>query len=96
MAVISPLSAVADLRGWRVSGFVGWLLWGVAHLGFMPDNENRLSLLVKWLWSIGTQQRSSLLITGALNQHIAVDVGLERAPLPVEPDPAGDPEAITA
>ncbi|MFZ4567083.1 MAG: NAD(P)/FAD-dependent oxidoreductase, partial [Prochlorococcaceae cyanobacterium] len=96
MAVISPLSAVADLRGWRVSGFVGWLLWGVAHLGFMPDNENRLSLLVKWLWSIGTQQRSSLLITGAPNQHIAVDVGLERAPLPVEPEPAGDPEAITA
>lgn len=96
MAVISPLSAVADLRGWRVSGFLGWLLWGVAHLGFMPDNENRLSLLVKWLWSIGTQQRASLLITGAPNQHMAVDVGLERAPLPVEADPAGAPETITA
>ena len=57
----------------------GWLLWGLAHLPFMPANENRLSLLTKWLWMIATQQRASLLITGRPDQHIGVDVGLERA-----------------
>ncbi len=77
MAVIGPLFAVADLRGLRVSGPLGWLLWGVAHLGFMPAMENRVSLLVKWLWGIAIGERSSLLITGRPNQHMNVEVGLE-------------------
>lgn len=77
MAVIGPLYAVADLRGIRISGLIGWLLWGVAHLAFMPDMENRLSLLLKWLWQIGTRERDSLLIIGNHNQHMGVEVGLE-------------------
>jgi NADH dehydrogenase len=83
MAVIGPLHAVADLRGLRVSGPLGWLLWGLAHLAFMPANENRLTLLTKWLWAIATRQRSSLLIT---------------APALNPPDPAvpADPPAASA
>ena len=77
MAVIGPLFAVADLRGLRVSGKLGWLLWGVAHLGFMPAMENRFTLLLKWLWSIAAGERSSLLITGRPDQHMNVEVGLE-------------------
>ena len=65
MAVVGPLFAVADLRGFKVTGALGWLLWGLAHLAFMPDNENRISLLVKWLWVIVTRERSALVITGA-------------------------------
>lgn len=89
MAVIGPLCAVADLRGLRVSGPLGWLLWGLAHLAFMPASENRLSLLTKWLWVIATQQRASLLITGRPDQHMGVEVGLEHLER-VEPvsDPA--------
>ncbi|MFM7314712.1 MAG: NAD(P)/FAD-dependent oxidoreductase [Cyanobium sp.] len=89
MAVIGPLFAVADLRGLKVTGKLGWLLWGVAHLGFMPAMENRVTLLIKWLWSIGIGERSSLLITGRPNQHMDVEVGLERfealAAEPLEP-----------
>jgi NADH dehydrogenase len=79
MAVIGPLSAVADLRGLRVSGGLGWLLWGLAHLAFMPAAENRLTLLTRWLWAIATNQRGSLLITGRINQHMDVPVGLEQS-----------------
>jgi NADH dehydrogenase len=78
MAVLGPLHAVADLRGLKVSGLPGWILWGLAHLMFMPANENRLTLLTKWLWAIATRQRASLLITGRPNQHLNVEVGLER------------------
>ncbi|QPN59884.1 NAD(P)/FAD-dependent oxidoreductase [Synechococcus sp. CBW1002] len=78
MAVLGPFNAVADLRGLRVSGPIGWLLWGLAHLAFMPDSENRLTLLTKWLWQIATRERASLLITGRANQHLQVEVGLER------------------
>jgi NADH dehydrogenase len=80
MAVLGPLHAVADLRGLKVSGLPGWILWGLAHLMFMPANENRLSLLTKWLWAIATRQRASMLITGRPNQHLNVDVGLEHPP----------------
>jgi NADH dehydrogenase len=79
MAVIGPLCAVADLRGIKLSGAIGWLLWGLAHLAFMPDHENRLTLLTKWMWMIATRQRASLLITGRHGQHMGVEVGLERA-----------------
>jgi NADH dehydrogenase len=81
MAVVGPLYAVADLRGVRVSGWIGWLLWGLAHLAFMPDNENRLSLLLKWLWAITVRERDALLITGKPNQHVGVEVGLEAVEL---------------
>ena len=79
MAVVGPLFAVADLRGLKFTGSLGWLLWGLAHLAFMPDTENRLTLLTKWLWVIATGQRAGLLITGRSDQHMAVEVGLERA-----------------
>jgi NADH:ubiquinone reductase (H+-translocating) len=78
MAVLGPLHAVADLRGLKVSGLPGWILWGLAHLMFMPANENRLTLLTKWLWAIATRQRASMLITGRPNQHLNVEVGLDR------------------
>jgi NADH dehydrogenase len=65
MAVIGPLFAVADLRGLKLTGPFGWLLWGLAHLAFMPDSENRLTVLTKWLWVIFTRERSALVITEA-------------------------------
>jgi NADH dehydrogenase len=71
-----------------VSGPIGWLLWGLAHLAFMPDSENRITLLTKWLWQIATNQRASLVITGHPNQHMGVEVGLERREL------AGDQPAV--
>jgi len=77
MAVVGPLYAVADLRGLRLSGLLGWLVWGLAHLAFMPEMENRLSLLLKWLWVIATRERDSMLIIGNRNQHMGVEVGLE-------------------
>ncbi len=92
MAVIGPWYAVADLRGLHVSGLAGWVLWALAHLAFIPDTENRIALFSKWMWQIATRQRTALLITGRPDQHLGVDVGLERA---VPPDGAiqspGDP-----
>jgi NADH:ubiquinone reductase (H+-translocating) len=87
MAVIGRTFAVADLRGLRLSGFPGWLVWGLAHLAFMPDTENRLTLLTKWLWQIATNQRAALVITGRTDQHMGVEVGLERRELASTPAP---------
>jgi len=93
MAVLGPLHAVADFRGLRVSGLAGWLLWGLAHLAFMPATGNRISLLSKWLWSIASRERASMLITGHPNQHLDVDVGLDRVAAPM-PKPRDSPTVI--
>jgi NADH dehydrogenase len=82
MAVIGPWYAVADLRGVRLTGLAGWLVWALAHLAFIPDTENRIALFSKWMWQIATRQRTALLITGRPDQHLGVDVGLMRAPRP--------------
>jgi NADH dehydrogenase len=55
--------------------------------------ENRASLLIKWLWSIGVGKRASLLITGRPNQHLNVEVGLDALPSTDPPDALG-PENI--
>ncbi|MCS5705187.1 NAD(P)/FAD-dependent oxidoreductase [Synechococcus sp. FGCU-3] len=82
MAVIGPWYAVADLRGLHLTGRVGWIVWALAHLAFIPDTENRIALFSKWMWQIATRQRTALLITGRPDQHIGVDVGLFRATRP--------------
>jgi NADH dehydrogenase len=96
MAVVGPLFAVADLRGFRVGGLPGWVLWGLSHLAFMPDNENRISLLVKWLWVIAVRERASQLITGKPDQHMGVEVGLEAIELSQDAQPQKTPPAESA
>jgi NADH dehydrogenase len=71
---------------------VGWVLWALAHLAFIPDTENRISLFSKWMWQIATRQRTALLITGRPDQHLGVDVGLVRSEWePASALPAAEP-----
>ena len=88
MAVIGPWYAVADLRGWHLTGLPGWIVWALAHLAFIPDTENRIALFSKWMWQIATRQRTALLITGRPDQHVGVDVGLQRAAAAAAPGAA--------
>ncbi len=73
MAVLDRVAAVADLRGFKFSGGIGWMFWALAHLAFMPNPENRITLLFKWLVAVVSQQRSSMLLTGMPSQHLNVD-----------------------
>jgi len=82
MAVLDRVSAVADLRGLKFKGGLGWLLWALAHLAFMPDTENRISLLIKWMFAVVAQDRASMLLTGMPSQHIGLDA--PDAPFPMK------------
>ena len=86
--MLGRLGAVADLRGLKLAGLPAWALWAVAHLAFMPDEENRLSLLVKWLWAILTRQRGSLLLTGMPSQHVGLDGGSAPFPMGLHSEPS--------
>jgi NADH dehydrogenase len=65
MATIGRNSAVADIRGLRLTGFVAWLAWAVVHILNLIGFRNRVLVGLQWLWSYLTFQRGARLITGA-------------------------------
>ena len=64
MATIGRKRAVAQVGPLRLTGFVAWLVWCVAHIYFLIGFRNRLSVAMNWLWSYLTFQRGTRLITG--------------------------------
>ncbi len=62
LATIGRNRAVADIFGLKVTGFLGWLLWGAAHVYFLIGFRNRLFVVLNWLWSYITWQRGVRLI----------------------------------
>ncbi len=64
LATIGRSSAVADIRGFRLSGLIAWLAWLLVHLLFLIGFRNRLQVLAEWVWEYVTFQRGARLITG--------------------------------
>jgi NADH:ubiquinone reductase (H+-translocating) len=64
MATIGRKSAVANIRGLRLTGFVAWLAWAVVHILNLIGFRNRVLVGLQWLWSYLTLQRGARLITG--------------------------------
>jgi NADH:ubiquinone reductase (H+-translocating) len=64
LATIGRKAAVVDFGRIRLSGFVAWLLWSVAHIYFLIGLRNRIVVALTWLWSYVTFQRGARLITG--------------------------------
>jgi NADH:ubiquinone reductase (H+-translocating) len=65
MATIGRNSAVADIRGLRLTGFVAWLAWAVVHILNLIGFRNRVLVALQWLWDYLTFQRGARLITEA-------------------------------
>jgi NADH dehydrogenase len=64
MATIGRKSAVVELGRFRLTGFVAWLIWSVAHVYFLIGFRNRFVVALNWGWSYLTFQRGARLITG--------------------------------
>ena len=64
LATIGRAAAVADVRGLRLSGFAAWVAWLVVHLWYLIGFQNRVVVIVRWLFSFVTHGRGARLITG--------------------------------
>ncbi len=64
LATIGRSSAVADIRGFQLSGLTAWLAWLFVHLLFLIGFRNRIQVLGEWVWEYVTFQRGARLITG--------------------------------
>jgi NADH dehydrogenase len=65
LATIGRKSAVVQFGRVRLTGYVAWWLWGIAHVYFLIGFRNRLAVATSWAWNYLTFQRGTRLITGA-------------------------------
>ncbi|HLK69528.1 MAG TPA: NAD(P)/FAD-dependent oxidoreductase [Bryobacteraceae bacterium] len=63
LATIGRNKAVADFGKLRISGFLAWFLWVFVHLMYLVEFENRLLVLVEWVYNYITRNRGARLIT---------------------------------
>ena len=63
LATIGRASAVADIKGLHLSGFLAWMTWLLVHLFYLVGFQNRVVVLVRWQISFITHGRGARLIT---------------------------------
>ena len=69
LATIGRHNAAVQLGGVKLTGFVGWVFWSVAHVYFLIGLRNRIAVAFDWLWSWLTRQRSIRLIVQRRERH---------------------------
>jgi NADH dehydrogenase len=52
VATIGRFRAIVSVKGVRLSGFPGWVVWMFVHLAFLTGFGNRISTMLKWLRSM--------------------------------------------
>ena len=63
MATIGRAKAVADIRGFKFTGFAAWFLWSFIHILFLIGFRNRFRVFAEWVWYYFTFKRGVRLIT---------------------------------
>jgi len=63
LATIGRNKAVAEFGKLHVSGFFAWFVWVFVHLMYLVEFENRLLVLVEWVYNYITRNRGARLIT---------------------------------
>jgi NADH dehydrogenase len=62
LATIGRHAAAVQIGKVKLTGFIGWVFWGVAHVYFLIGLRNRIAVAFDWLWSWLTRQRNIRLI----------------------------------
>lgn len=63
MATIGRSAAVAQIGNWKVSGMIAWMMWLLIHVTQIVQFESRILVMMQWMWSYFTFNKSALLIT---------------------------------
>jgi NADH dehydrogenase len=63
LATVGRRAAVVKLGRFELTGFIGWLFWGVVHIYFLVEVRDRFLVAFQWLWEYVTYQRGARLIT---------------------------------
>lgn len=64
LAIIGQNAAVVDFGFVRITGFLAWLIWLVAHIYYLIEFDNKLVVMIQWAWNYFTRNRGARIITG--------------------------------
>lgn len=64
-AIIGRNAAVFDFGRLHLKGRLAWLLWALVHVYLLVGFENRLSVVMRWVWLYLTYERGARLIMRA-------------------------------
>ncbi|MDE1920798.1 MAG: NAD(P)/FAD-dependent oxidoreductase [Candidatus Omnitrophica bacterium] len=62
MATVGRNNAVADIKGLKIHGFGGWMIWLFVHLMALVGFRNKIIVFINWMWSYFSFDRSLRLI----------------------------------
>ena len=62
LATIGRNAAVAVIGRVKLSGFLAWMVWLVAHIYFLINFRNRVVVMLDWGWAYFTYQRYARII----------------------------------
>jgi NADH:ubiquinone reductase (H+-translocating) len=71
MATIGRSAAVAEIKGWKLTGYPAWLAWLVVHLMFLVGMRSKFSVLMQWMYAYFTYKRGARIITGMSGEKSA-------------------------
>ncbi|MBD2208167.1 NAD(P)/FAD-dependent oxidoreductase [Calothrix sp. FACHB-1219] len=63
LAIIGQNLAVVDLGFMKLKGFFAWIFWLFVHAYFLIEFDNKLKVIIQWVWNYITHNRSARLIT---------------------------------
>ncbi|WP_071190408.1 NAD(P)/FAD-dependent oxidoreductase [Trichormus sp. NMC-1] len=64
LAMIGQHAAVVDLGFIKLKGFLAWFVWLFIHIYFLIEFDNKLVVMIQWVWNYFTRNRGARLITG--------------------------------
>jgi NADH dehydrogenase len=62
MATVGRNRAVVDLKAFKFHGFFAWFVWMFVHLISLIGFRNKFFVLLSWLWSYFSYDKSNRLI----------------------------------
>ena len=62
MATVGRNRAVVDLNTFKIQGFIAWCIWMFVHLISLIGFKNKFFVLLSWLWSYFSYDKSNRLI----------------------------------
>ncbi|HEY4255501.1 MAG TPA: NAD(P)/FAD-dependent oxidoreductase [Chlamydiales bacterium] len=70
MATIGKTKAIGMFGKIQFSGFIAWLAWCFVHILYLIGFRNRLSVLIRWLFSYFSSQRGARLINRSIEGEL--------------------------
>ncbi len=64
MATIGRKAAVAEIKGFKLTGYFAWLAWLLVHIMFLIGFRNRLVVLMDWASAYFSHRRYARIIIG--------------------------------